>query len=187
VVEQNNASFAGLLVDESPDALLALSLDGRVLSWNRGAEAIFGYSCDEALGRMLDELIVPDDQRAQARAALSDVAAVGSTVLQAVRRRRDGILLHVDISMRHVCLPGTEPFIAVSEKDITQLHLLRADRAMESRFRGPPELGMVTVEPARLKQILYTYLSNAIKFTAEEGSVTVRVTAQGLDLFRLDV
>src|ERR1700730_12525211 len=37
-------SFAEDLIDESPDALLALSLDGRILAWNRGAEVIFGYN-----------------------------------------------------------------------------------------------------------------------------------------------
>jgi hypothetical protein len=37
-------SFAALLVDEWPDALMALSVDGRICSWNRGAQAMFGYA-----------------------------------------------------------------------------------------------------------------------------------------------
>jgi protein-histidine pros-kinase len=50
-----------------------------------------------------------------------------------------------------------------------------------------PDVGTVSVDPARVKQILYNYLSNAIKFTAEEGRVAVRVAAEGPDMFRIDV
>ena len=43
VIERvGHESFADELIEESPDALLALDLDGRMLSWNRGAERIFG-------------------------------------------------------------------------------------------------------------------------------------------------
>jgi signal transduction histidine kinase len=45
----------------------------------------------------------------------------------------------------------------------------------------------VVADPARLKQVLYNYLSNAIKFTPPGGRVTVRVAAEGADRFRLEV
>ena len=37
-----DSSFAERLLDESPDTLIALSIEGRILSWNRGANAMFG-------------------------------------------------------------------------------------------------------------------------------------------------
>jgi signal transduction histidine kinase len=49
-----------------------------------------------------------------------------------------------------------------------------------------PGLGEVVLDPLRLKQVLYNYLSNALKFTPEEGRVTVRVHAEG-EQFRLEV
>ena len=55
------------LWDQTPDAVLAVSPDGRVLHWNRAAEAIFGYAADEALGRLLTDLIVPPDREAEER------------------------------------------------------------------------------------------------------------------------
>src|SRR3989440_2637361 len=45
----------------------------------------------------------------------------------------------------------------------------------------------VVIDPAKLKQVLYNYLSNAIKFTPEEGQVTIRLRAEGEDAFRLEV
>ena len=44
-------SFTDALVEESPDALIALSPTGKILFWNHGAGTLFGYSPDEALGR----------------------------------------------------------------------------------------------------------------------------------------
>ena len=50
-----------------------------------------------------------------------------------------------------------------------------------------PDLGAVTIDAAKFKQVLYNYLSNALKFTPDDGQVTVRVTPEGEDRFRLEV
>jgi signal transduction histidine kinase len=44
-----------------------------------------------------------------------------------------------------------------------------------------------TIDPGRFKQVLFNYLSNAVKFTPERGSVYVTVAPQGDDHFRLEV
>jgi CheY-like chemotaxis protein len=45
----------------------------------------------------------------------------------------------------------------------------------------------IVIDPARFKQVVYNYLSNALKFTPEGGSVFVRILAEGADAFRLEV
>ncbi len=50
-----------------------------------------------------------------------------------------------------------------------------------------PSLKQVELDPMRLKQVLYNYLSNAIKFTPEMGRVAVRATPQGPDHWRIEV
>ena len=45
----------------------------------------------------------------------------------------------------------------------------------------------VVVDPAKLKQVLYNYLSNAIKFTPDGGRVAIRILSEDLDYFRLEV
>ncbi len=50
-----------------------------------------------------------------------------------------------------------------------------------------PEVSSVVLDPAKLKQVLYNYLSNAIKFTGEGGRITVRAAPEGPKDFRLEV
>ena len=52
-------NFGSLLVQTSPDALVALTPDGTVLFWNTGAETIYGYRQEEVLGARLGDWIAP--------------------------------------------------------------------------------------------------------------------------------
>lgn len=48
-----NSEIAIELLDNTPDAMMALSRDGTVVYWNKSAETTFGYNRDEAVGRVL--------------------------------------------------------------------------------------------------------------------------------------
>jgi signal transduction histidine kinase len=50
-----------------------------------------------------------------------------------------------------------------------------------------PALGVVVVDPGKLKQVLYNYCSNALKFTADRGHVAIRVAPEGRDELRVEV
>ena len=50
-----------------------------------------------------------------------------------------------------------------------------------------PDLDDLNLDPGRLKQVLYNYLSNALKFTPEGGAVRLRALAAGDESFRIDV
>jgi PAS domain S-box-containing protein len=67
------------------------------------------------------------------------------------------------------------------------LHTARQRKNIEWVVDIAPELGPLRLDPARLKQVLYNYLSNAIKFTPEGGCVTLRARPEGPAHFRLEV
>ena len=56
-----------------------------------------------------------------------------------------------------------------------------------SRPSVDPSLGEVVADPGKLKQVLYNYLSNALKFTPDDGRVDVQIQAEGPDFFRIEV
>jgi len=129
-------TLAELLLDESTDALFALTPEGKVLSWNRGAEALFGFSTREAMGRIADELLVSEEKRKEARDALTEVTSKGHSLLETTQRKKDDSIVHVDLAMRSVAAPGHAPFIAVRGRDVTQLKRLKDQQASEIKFRG---------------------------------------------------
>ena len=67
------------------------------------------------------------------------------------------------------------------------LRTLAAEKQIRVTTELDPAVSDVVTDPARLKQVLYNYLSNALKFTPEEGRVVVRILPEGPESFRLEV
>src|SRR5579864_3445494 len=75
--------------------------------------------------------------------------------------------------------------IATEVRDI--LRSLAASRRIAIAIEVAPGGGEAVADPAKLKQVLYNYLSNALKFTPEDGRVTLRLAPEGGEHFRLEV
>ncbi len=124
------------LVEASPDGLIALSEDARILFWNPGAERISGFTRDDALGRAIFDLIVPPDRVEQWRRLLADTLASGSSACESVSRRKDGALVHVDVTTRVVRdATGRLECVILNQKDVTVIRSLHEATRLETRFR----------------------------------------------------
>ncbi len=91
------------IVEDSPIAILFADRVGKIRFWNAGAEAMFGYTAEEALGQSLD-LIVPERQRAQhwegwARVMASGVTKYGRDALAVPATRKDGSRISIEFNI----------------------------------------------------------------------------------------
>lgn len=95
-------AWLAAIIDNSDDAILSKSLDGVISSWNPGAERIFGWTAEEAIGRSIT-LIIPDDRLAEEDMIIGKIEA-GQRVdsFETVRRRKDGSLIDVAVTVSPV-------------------------------------------------------------------------------------
>lgn len=91
---QSRTRFAELLVDETREALLALTEGGRIRSWNRRAAELLGVTADEAESRTLEEPIALTSRTIEARGGRVEVRSAkgyGSTFCAVLPRNGEGI------------------------------------------------------------------------------------------------
>jgi two-component system, LuxR family, sensor kinase FixL len=93
------ASRLAAIVESSPDAILAKTLDGTITRWNGGAEHMYGYTAREAVGRSVS-ILIPPDRAEELRDGL-ERAARGELVeaYETRRLRKDGTALDVSLSI----------------------------------------------------------------------------------------
>ncbi len=89
----------------SRDAIIGKDLKGRITGWNRGAEEMFGYPAAEALGQP-GRILIPPERQGEEEQYLSR-AARGEHIehFETVRRRKDGTLLDVSVTMTPIYDP----------------------------------------------------------------------------------
>ncbi len=97
--EDEAKNFLAAIVDSSGDAIIGQTLDGNVLTWNRAAERIFGYSAPEVLGKHVSILVAPE--RLDGLAYLTEQVAQGHSVsqYQGLCLRKDGRRFHVSVTV----------------------------------------------------------------------------------------
>ncbi|MDQ4098900.1 MAG: PAS domain S-box protein, partial [Chloroflexota bacterium] len=143
---------AELILEQVHDAVITVAPDGHILGWNRAAEAMYGWSASEVLGRPLDDVIpvvryLDGQDRAAVQADFRRNAFWQGTFVQ---RHRDGRELIVDGSSRLIRDEQSSPRGVVSiNRDITgRVSAEDALRASEERFRSTyAAVGQATISP----------------------------------------
>jgi PAS domain S-box-containing protein len=86
------------IVDSSHDAILSVTLDGVITSWNPAAQDLYGYRAEEAIGRSLT-MMIPADRKAEHAQLLEQIArGEGAVRRETIRTRSDNTSLHVDVT-----------------------------------------------------------------------------------------
>src|SRR5437763_3327808 len=108
------------LFEQAPEAVALMSVGNRVIRINREFTKVFGHTPREAVGRILDDLIVPDESRDEAQIYAKTVAHGRRVDAEGVRRRKDGSRLYVSIVGVPVSLPGGHSAVYAIYRDITE-------------------------------------------------------------------
>jgi diguanylate cyclase (GGDEF)-like protein/PAS domain S-box-containing protein len=154
------------VVEFAEDAVVATDLEGRILTWNRGAERLFGHSSQEALRESL-ALLQPADRVGEVDAINAEIAA-GRTIerLETRRRRRDGSLVDVQITVSPV-RDGAGRVVGASTiaRDVTQAVLAERSRTLLERDLAKAH--------DRYAHVLAAATECAIIGTDSKGTITV--------------
>src|SRR5574340_598931 len=112
------------LLDSSLDCIIAIDHDNIIVEYNRAAEIVFGYSATEAIGRRLDELIIPERYRNRHRAALARYLQTekGNIIGRRVEVHaltKSGREIPVELTVLPIH-PGRSPYFTAYLRDITE-------------------------------------------------------------------
>ena len=121
----------------STDAVLVHDAQGRLLAWNLGAEAMYGYTAAEALQMPVDALVPPGGQAEYAATVQRALSGQRVSGWELRRRRRDGSELQVAASLSVIRGPdGAPQALSLIERDVTpRMHAEAQLRESELRFR----------------------------------------------------
>jgi PAS domain S-box-containing protein len=126
--------YVETLLRVSPVAIVTADPEARVQSWNAAAERLFGWTSDEAAGRLIDDLVANDQVREEALAVSQRVADGAEAQLVTRRARRDGTLVDVQLQAVPIILDGGLVGLLALYADVGELQQARvaaeqADRA----------------------------------------------------------
>jgi diguanylate cyclase (GGDEF)-like protein/PAS domain S-box-containing protein len=163
------------IVEASADAITSRTLDGTLLTWNKGAEKVFGYTAEEAIGRNY-VMLFPDSGGAEA-AEIHAQLLRGQSIfdMESVRKRKDGSLVHISMNIAPLIERGRVVRICSIARDIT------ARKDAEQEVRRMAHFDPLTGLPNRI--LLLDRLEQALAASQRNQSRTA-VMFMDLDHFK---
>jgi PAS domain S-box-containing protein len=135
---QSEITFLASIVESTDDAVIGKTLDGTILSWNKGAERIYGYAADEVVGRSIS-LLIPSD-RADDLPRILETLKQGRHIehYETVRVRKDGKQINMSLTISPIKdASGKIAAASMTARDITERKRAEeALRAGEDRLRA---------------------------------------------------
>jgi len=163
------------IVEASADAISSRTLDGTLLTWNKGAEKVYGYTAEEAIGRNY-LMLFPESSEAEA-AEINARLLRGESIfdMESVRKRKDGSLVQVSLNVAPLIEKGRVVRICSIARDIT------ARKDAERQIRRMAHFDPLTGLPNRI--LLVDRLEQALAVSQRNHSRT-GVMFMDLDHFK---
>ncbi len=160
-LRRDREAHLATIVEDSSDAILSSTMTGEILTWNSGAEEMFGYTSEEMVGQPISRIVSPAGaaQQAQLAAQVRDGRAARN--VEGLRIRKDGTSVEVAATVSPIRRNGTIVAMSGILRDIGAAKAL--ERALERRafYDGLTEL------PNR--SLLLDRLTHGLKRAARSG------------------
>ena len=162
------------IVESSNDAIITKSLDGIITSWNKGAEAVYGYSAEEMIGKSASILAPPN--LADESAKLVEQTKQGKKVqhYKTIRLRKDGKL--IDVSLNHspvFDIYGKMTGVSIISRDITESRIAEEKlRESEGKYRNIVETaneGILIIDDEAIVTYANKKMAEMLGYSLEEG------------------
>lgn len=156
--------FIAAIVTDSLDAIITKSVEGTILTWNRGAEKLFGYSTEEIVGQSVD-LLVPEELREEEQnVRRRTLGGINVEQLETQRLHKVGRRIDVSISMSAV-------------RDKTGIIMATAQVIRDISFRKRAELALQASE--RFGRALFQSSPDCVKILSPNGEL-LDMNTQGM-------
>ncbi len=162
----DESAFFEKVIEDAMEGIAIADTEGRLLRVNNEFKRIFGFGAEEIIGRTIDDLIVPPQDRSSAASITQTVAAGEKVAFESVRLRKDGQAIHVSVIAAPILVGGELRAIFAIYRDISQRErILEELRLSQRRFQDialssgdfiweVDRLGVYTFASGRVKQIL---------------------------------
>jgi two-component system, chemotaxis family, CheB/CheR fusion protein len=149
------------IVEWSDDAIMGTSLDGTITSWNRGAEKLYGYAPDEAVGKSARMLMRPGSEH-ELDGYLRQIAKGGKVEhVVTLCRRKDGSLIDASVMISPVFNHTKIVGAASIARDISKL--AETQRALEEQQRRVQALLVTSEENSHRREEFLAMLSHELR------------------------
>jgi PAS domain S-box-containing protein len=174
-VDENNENFRMMIESVKDYAILMLELDGRVGSWNRGAERLKGYCKEEIIGRHFSRFYTADDVAAHKPEQGLEVAArLGRTEDQGWRVRKDGTQFFADVVITAVHdASGQLRGFAKVTRDVTarkdaERRLHETSSLLRAVLDSASQMSIIATDPSFGIKIFNAGAERLLGYTSEE-------------------
>jgi PAS domain S-box-containing protein len=150
------------IVATSADAIISMSNDGTIQSWNPGAERLFGYTAEEVIGKS-ERLLFPEDAEAEFKDKYRHLRHGEHVMRDTVRLRKDGSLLDVNINVAPMRRPDGHIFgFSAVLRDITERKRVEKHLRMVMRELSHRTKNLLAVIVAMVRQTARTSTDVAV-------------------------
>ena len=167
-VQFSQRALLAAIVDSSDDAIVSKTLEGRILSWNRGATRIFGYEPHEVIGKPIT-IIIPPELHAEERQIL-DKLRHGERIehFDTVRVTKDGRRVDISLTVSPVLaadgtvIGASKVARDITERKLTEQRLRQSEEALRQADRRKDEFLALLAHELRnpLAPIRYALAAN---------------------------